>query len=65
MTHESLVNRDGKHIVDRRGGAAGLETSARGAKAFLRARVIEKAVDLVGMILAYGLGARGLRCAAA
>ena len=40
MTCESLVNRDWKHIVDRLGGTASLETSARDTKAFLRARVI-------------------------
>lgn len=65
MTHESLVNHDWKHIVARLGGAASLETSARDTKAFLRARVIENAVDLLRMILAYCLGSRGLRCTAA
>jgi hypothetical protein len=65
MTCESLVNGDWTHIVDRLGGRAGLETSARATKAFLRARVIESAVDLLRLILAYCLGARGLRCTAA
>lgn len=65
MTHESLVNGDWKHIVARLGGAASLETSARETKAFLRARVIENAVDLLRMILAYCLGSRGLRSTAA
>ena len=31
----------------------------------MRARVIENAIDLLRMILAYCLGARGLRCTAA
>ena len=61
MTHESLVNRDWKNIVARLGGATSLEASARETKAFLRARVIASAVDLLRMILAYCLGARGLR----
>jgi hypothetical protein len=65
MTPESLVNRDWKHIVDRRGGAAGLETSAGGAKAFLRAQVIENAGDFLRMILAYCLGEKGRRSTAA
>jgi hypothetical protein len=61
MTHESFANRDWKHIVDRLGGAASLEMSARDTKAFLRARVIENAVDLLRLVLAYCLSARGLR----
>lgn len=61
MTHESLVNRDWKHIVARLGGATSLEVSARETKAFLRARAIASAVDLLRMILAYCLGVRGLR----
>lgn len=61
MTHESLANCDWKHIVSRLGGTANLEWSARETKAFVRARVIENAVDLLRMILAYCLGDRGLR----
>jgi hypothetical protein len=61
MTHESLVNRDWKHIVARLGGATNLEVSARETKALLRARAIASAVDLLRMILAYCLGAGGLR----
>jgi hypothetical protein len=45
--------------------AASLEASARDTGAFLRARVIESAVDLLRMILAYCLGGSGLRCTAA
>ncbi len=61
MTHESLANRDWKHIISRLGGTAELESSARATKAFVRARVIENAVDLLRMILAYCLSDRGLR----
>ena len=59
MTRESLVNRDWTHIVARLGGATHLEVSARETKAFLRARAVENAVDLLRMIFAYCLGARG------
>jgi hypothetical protein len=55
------LNRDWHSIVDRLGGAAKVEASARETKAFLRARVIETAVDLLRMILACCLGERGLR----
>jgi len=65
MTHESLANRDWRDTVKRLGGAAALEASARETKAFLRARVIESAVDLLRMILAYCLSERGLRSTAA
>ena len=44
---------------------ATLEQSARDAKAFLRARAIATAVDLLRLILAYCLGDRGLRSTAA
>lgn len=65
MTHESLVERDWQAIVDRLGGVAALAASARETKAFLRARVLESAVDLLRMILAYCLSERGLRSTAA
>lgn len=65
MTHESLVTQDWESVVARLGGAEMLNNSARETKAFLRARVIESAVDLLRMILAYCLGARGLRSTAA
>lgn len=61
MADESLANEDWQSIVDRLGGAGSLEASARETKAFLRARVVENAVDLLRMILAYCLGERGLR----
>lgn len=65
MTHEALVNRDWKSIVERLGGAEMLAISARDTKAFARARVIASAVDLLRMVLAYCLGESGLRSTAA
>lgn len=43
------------------GGAEALEASARSTKAFLRARMIGSAADLLRLVLAYCLGERGLR----
>ena len=65
MTHESLLNRDWQDTVDRLGGAERIEASAKETKAFLRARGIASAVDLLRMVLAYCLGDRGLRLTAA
>ena len=65
MTHESLLNRDWEHIVRRLGGPAALEQSARETGAFLQARVIKSAVDLLRLIFAYCLGDHGLRLTAA
>lgn len=65
MTHESLCNEDWNSVVTRLGGAETLENGARETKAFLRARVIDNAVDLLRLILAYCLGERGLRSTAA
>lgn len=61
MTHESLVNRDWQNVVRMLGGAERIESSAKETKAFLRARVIASATDLLRLILAYCLGERGLR----
>ena len=61
MTHESLLNRDWEHIVKRLGGAAALEQSARDTGAFLQARVIKCAVDLLRLIFVYCLGDCGFR----
>lgn len=65
MTHESLSSKDWNCIVSQLGGTAFLTNSARETKAFLRARVIESAVDLLRMILAYCVRAGGLRSTAA
>ena len=65
MTRESLVTQDWEGVVSRLGGATTLEQSARDTKAFLRARAIATAVDLLRLILAYCLSDRGLRSTAA
>jgi hypothetical protein len=65
MTHESLVTQDWESVVARLGGVEMLNRSARETKAFLRARVIESAADLLRLVLAYCLGERGLRSTAA
>ena len=65
MIHTSLANQDWQLIVDRLGGAAAIESSARRARAFLRAREIPNAVALLRLILAYCLGPGGLRSTAA
>jgi hypothetical protein len=65
MIHAPLLNQDWQLIVDRLGGAERIESSARRTKAFLRARVVSNAVDLLRLILAYCLGQGGLRSTAA
>jgi hypothetical protein len=65
MTPESLVNRDWTGVVARLGGAEALNATARQTKAFVRAREISNAVDLLRLILAYCLGEQGLRSTAA
>lgn len=65
MTHDSILERDWPEVVRRLGGAAALAASARETRAFLRARGIGSAVDLLRMVLAYCLGERGLRLTAA
>jgi hypothetical protein len=65
MPHASLSNQDWQVIVDRLGGAKAIGTLARQTRAFLRARGIATAVDLLGLLLSYCLGERGLRSTAA
>jgi hypothetical protein len=65
MTDESLVNQDWGSVVARLGGADALSSSARETKAFLRPRVIDNAVDLLRLVLAYCLAEKGLRLTAA
>src|SRR6267142_1984247 len=65
MRHESVVNEDWTNVVARLGGAETLKVTARETKAFLRPREIGNAVDLLRLILAYCLGAHGLRLTAA
>ena len=59
------MTQDWESVVARLGGATTLEQSARDTKAFLRARAIATAVDLLRLILAYCLSDRGLRSTAA
>jgi hypothetical protein len=62
MTLESLINRDWERsVVEKLGGAEELTTSARATKAFVRARTITSAVDLLRILLAYCLSQTGLR----
>ena len=65
MTGESLVTQDWDGFVAWLGGAAALEQSARDTKAFLRARAVASAVDLLRLTLIYCLSDRGLRSTAA
>jgi Transposase DDE domain len=53
------------HVVDRLGGRAALERSARATGAFLQARKIKNAIDLLRLVLAYCLGDYGFRLTAA
>lgn len=61
MTHESLLNDDWGWMVERLGGAETLTESARATKAFVRARGVRSAVDLLRLTLAYCLSHTGLR----
>lgn len=65
MTKKLLANKDWNSLVARLGGAARIEVSARETKAFLRARMINNAVDLLRLVLAYCLGEKGLRLTSA
>lgn len=61
----SLVSDDWSVLVERLGGAAALEVSARESGAFVRPRKITCAVDLLRFTLAYCLSEMGLRLTAA
>jgi len=65
MTHESLTHADWDWTVERLGGVSLITTLARETKAFLRARAIGSAVDLLRLILSYCLGHVSLRGTAA
>ncbi len=65
MAHESLINSGWQGAVDRLGGPDQLEEEARALGAFLRARGVKCAVDLLRLTLAYSLGSMGLRLTAA
>lgn len=65
MTHESLTNEDWGWAVERLGGALLITAIARETKAFVRARGVGSAIDLLRLILSYCLGCVGLRATAA
>ncbi|HWJ18281.1 MAG TPA: hypothetical protein VNR65_06095 [Geobacterales bacterium] len=65
MTHESLLNDLWQSALARFGGAPAVEASAREKGAFLRARGVASAADLLRLILAYCLGGMGLRSTSA
>lgn len=61
MSYESLLNDGWADTVERLGGAGALKQSARETKAFLRGREFADAIIMLRTILAYCLGAGGLR----
>ena len=65
MTHESLLNELWQTALARLGGTAAIEASAREMGAFLRARGVSCATDLLRLVLAYCLGGMGLRSTSA
>jgi hypothetical protein len=65
MTHALLLNGLWRSALMRLGGAAAIEASARETGAFLRARAVGCATDLLRLILAYCLGGMGLRLTSA
>lgn len=65
MTREALDSDDWRELIERLGGIAAVEASARATKAFLRPREIASAADLLRLVLAYCMGASGLRSTAA
>ena len=65
MTSKTLTNETWPATVERLGGRDRLEQEGRETKAFQRAREFECAVDCLRLVLAYCLGALGLRLTAA
>jgi Transposase DDE domain len=65
MTHATLTQTDWDGTVERLGGADLLEAEAREAGAFKRPREVKSAVAMLQIVLAYCLGATGLRLTAA
>ena len=65
MAHESLTNDDWDWTVERLGGVSLITMLARETKAFVRARGIGSAIDLLRLTLSYCLGHVGLRGTAA
>jgi Transposase DDE domain len=65
MAHESLTNEDWDWAVERLGGASLISAVALETKAFVRARGVGSAIDLLRLTLSYCLGHAGLRATAA
>lgn len=65
MTQEVLLNEHWQSVLARLGGKAAVEASARETGAFLRARAVGCAADLLRLVLAYCLGSMGLRLTSA
>jgi hypothetical protein len=65
MTQDFALDADWDGLVERLGGADGLDRSARSTKAFARRREVDSAVELLRLVLAYCLGKGGLRLTAA
>jgi Transposase DDE domain len=65
MTHESLTTDDWNWTVERLGGVSLITMLARQTRAFVRARGIGSAIDLLRLTLSYCLGQVGLRGTAA
>jgi Transposase DDE domain len=65
MEHAQLDSREWSHIVVRLGGAEALALSAREYGAFMRARGVKSAQDLLRLALMYGPGGHSLRSVAA
>jgi Transposase DDE domain len=65
MAQAGLTGSEWSGTVERLGGAGVLEEEARATKAFRRPREVKCGVDLLRLILAYCLGAMGLRLTAA
>jgi len=65
MTHESLTSEDWDWAVEELGGASLISSTARETKAFVRARGIRNAIDLLRLTLCYCLGHVVLRGTAA
>lgn len=65
MTREQLDSAAWHRLVDQLGGEAALTASARELRAFVRARGVRSAVDLLRLALLYGPGGYSLRRLAA
>jgi hypothetical protein len=65
MTHESLTTDDWNWTIERLGGVSLITMLARETRAFVRARGVGSAIDLLRLTLSYCLGQVGLRGTAA